>query len=62
MLDGTRDRAAVLSAIRGLVASDEFTIYDGDEPIRDVAMTDALLAAELDPCLQRLAGLALLAS
>ena len=59
-LDGTRDRTSVLEALRGLVAADDFTIYDGDQPIRDQAKTDAILAAELEPTLQKLAKLALL--
>jgi methyltransferase-like protein len=59
-LDGTRDRSAVLEAMRGLVVADELTIHEGDEPIRDPARIDEILAAELEPSLGRLAGLALL--
>jgi methyltransferase-like protein/2-polyprenyl-3-methyl-5-hydroxy-6-metoxy-1,4-benzoquinol methylase len=59
-LDGTRDRSSVLEVIRGLVAADELTIRDGDQPIRDPAMIDEILTAELEPSLRRLAGLALL--
>jgi methyltransferase-like protein len=61
-LDGTRDRPALLEAIRGHVAADELTIYDGENPIRDPAKIDEILAGELEPSLQRLAGLALLVS
>ena len=59
-LDGTRDRPALLDAIGGMVASDELTISGEDGPICDPAKIDEILAAELGPCLQRLAGLALL--
>jgi methyltransferase-like protein len=59
-LDGTRDRPALLETIRGLVASDELSISGEDGPIRDPAMIDEILTAEIEPCLQRLAGLALL--
>jgi methyltransferase-like protein len=59
-LDGTRDRTAVLEAIRGQVTADEFTIYHEDQPIRDPAQIDELLAATVEPSLRRLAGLALL--
>ncbi len=59
-LDGSRDRSSLLEAMQGLVARDELTIYDGDRPIREPAKSDEILAAELEPSLQRLAGLALL--
>ncbi len=59
-LDGTRDRSSVLEAIRGLVAADELTLHNGDQAIRDPARIDEILAAELEPSLRRLAGLALL--
>jgi methyltransferase-like protein len=59
-LDGSRDRSSVLEALRGLVDRDELTIYDGDRPIREPAKIDEILAAELEPSLRRLAGLALL--
>jgi methyltransferase-like protein/2-polyprenyl-3-methyl-5-hydroxy-6-metoxy-1,4-benzoquinol methylase len=59
-LDGTRDRSAVLEAMRGLVAADEFTLYQEDQPVRDPAQLDELLAAAVEPGLRRLAGLALL--
>jgi hypothetical protein len=59
-LDGTRDRSAVFEVIRGLVATDEITIHEGDQPIRDPAKINEILAAELEPSLYRLANLALL--
>jgi uncharacterized linocin/CFP29 family protein len=59
-LDGTHDRSSVLEAIKSLVASDDFTIYEGDQPIRDLAKIDEILSAELEPSLRRLASLALL--
>lgn len=62
LLDGSRDRQAVLEALRGLVARDELTISDGEQPIRDPAKINEILAAELEPSLRRLAGLALLAA
>jgi hypothetical protein len=59
-LDGTRDRSSVLEAIRALVAADELTLHNGDQAIRDPAKINEILAAELEPSLRRLAGLALL--
>ena len=60
LLDGRRDRAALLEALDALVASGEFTVHAGDEPVNDPAQIREALAAELEPCLGRLAGLALL--
>jgi methyltransferase-like protein/SAM-dependent methyltransferase len=59
-LDGTRDRAEVLAAIRRSIDAGDFTIYDGERPIDDPAVIDAILAEQLEPRLQKLAGLALL--
>jgi methyltransferase-like protein/2-polyprenyl-3-methyl-5-hydroxy-6-metoxy-1,4-benzoquinol methylase len=60
LLDGSRDRPALLEAMAALIASGEFTIYHGDEPVRDDAVIREFLAAELGPCLERLAAMALL--
>lgn len=62
MLDGTLDRAAILDRLSALVESDEFSIYEGDAPIRDLARVKTMIADELEPCLHRLAGFALLAA
>ena len=59
-LDGARDRSSILAALAELVASGEFTVLDGDQPVHDPATIDAILAAELEPSLERLARLALL--
>src|SRR5262249_53144704 len=59
-LDGTRDRCSVLETVRRLIAADELTMHEGDQPIRDPARIDEILAAELEPSLCRLADLALL--
>ena len=53
-------QAEELEAMRGLVAADEFTLYQEDQPVRDPAQLDELLAAAVEPGLRRLAGLALL--
>jgi hypothetical protein len=42
------------------LAADELTVHNGDQAIRDPARIDEILAAELEPSLRRLAGLALL--
>ncbi|MHC5538773.1 methyltransferase regulatory domain-containing protein, partial [Singulisphaera rosea] len=59
-LDGTNDHAAILRSLMELAASEEFTIYEGDAPIRDLARIEAMFGAEIEPCLSRLANLALL--
>ncbi len=59
-LDGTRDRQALLDQVAALVESDEFSIQQNDEPIRDPGRIREILSAELGPCLARLAGSALL--
>lgn len=59
-LDGTNDHAAILRTLMDLAGSEGFTIYEGDEPIRDLARIEAMLGAEIGPCLSRLANLALL--
>lgn len=60
LLDGRRDRPALLDALGALVASGEFTVHGGDGPVLDPALIRQVLASELEPCLGRLAGMALL--
>lgn len=60
-LDGTRDRSGVLERLLRSVEADEFTLYEGDEPVRDIPRIASMFTEELGPCLERLARLALLA-
>ena len=60
LLDGTRDRAALLDAMADQVASGAFAVVHGDEPVSDAAVIREVLAAELEPCLSRLAAMAML--
>lgn len=59
-LDGTHDRAAVVDALVDLVESDEFSIQEGNEVLTDPARVREMLGSALEPCLTRLANLALL--
>lgn len=59
-LDGSKDGPAILGSLMNLAEADEFTIYEGDQPIRDLARIEAMMAAELENALRRLAGFALL--
>jgi SAM-dependent methyltransferase/methyltransferase-like protein len=60
LLDGTRDRAALLDALADLAASDVLTIRREGRPLRDAAEARELLGGSLGPCLRRLARAALL--
>jgi methyltransferase-like protein/SAM-dependent methyltransferase len=59
-LDGTQDRAAVLDSLAEAVRAGELTIEQEDGPVRDVARARELMAAALEPTLERLARFALL--
>jgi len=62
LLDGTRDRDALLEELRPLVKSGEATLLKEGKPVTDVTEALKILADELDPHLERLARLALLAA
>jgi methyltransferase-like protein/SAM-dependent methyltransferase len=61
-LDGTRHRTGLLDALERLIADDEFTIYQGDEPIRDTVKVREILADGLEVHLRGLARQGLLVS
>jgi methyltransferase-like protein len=61
-LDGSNDRTAILATLTGLVASGEFSIYEGDHPIEDRDRIGWILGGEIGPCLERMAARALLTS
>ncbi len=60
LLDGTRDRAALLAALKPLVASGELDARQDDQVITDPQKNLELLAASLDDKLEGLARSALL--
>jgi methyltransferase-like protein/2-polyprenyl-3-methyl-5-hydroxy-6-metoxy-1,4-benzoquinol methylase len=60
LLDGKNDETAILEALARLVESGDFTLYRGEEPLVDLDLVRSILRNELDPCLHRLADLALL--
>jgi methyltransferase-like protein len=60
LLDGTRDRAAVLAALEDLAASGVLQLERDNRPVHDRAELRALLAGALEPSLRRLAAEALL--
>lgn len=60
-LDGQRDQAGIIKALMGLVESGDFTLYQAENPIENLAEVEAIFQAEVAPCLERLAELALLA-
>jgi methyltransferase-like protein/SAM-dependent methyltransferase len=60
LLDGTRDRAALLAKLAELVAGGEFDLHQDNQPVRDPQLIRQMLDRGLDPCLDRLARSALL--
>jgi SAM-dependent methyltransferase/methyltransferase-like protein len=61
LLDGSRDRAALLAALAELAADGRLTLTRGGAPVREPAAVAALLAELLEPSLDWLARQALLA-
>jgi hypothetical protein len=60
LLDGTRDRAALLDALLQGVREGELNISRGEQPVTEVAEVRDILGAFIDECLPRLARWALL--
>jgi methyltransferase-like protein len=60
LLDGTRDRAAIVELLMRWVAAGNLAIDRAGEPLRDPAEVRAFLVDALEPSLRRLAGHALL--
>jgi len=60
LLDGTRDRPALLEVLVQRSRDDDFTIYQGEEPVRDPEALRTALGAMLDPALDYFARNALL--
>jgi methyltransferase-like protein len=60
LLDGSRDRAALLAVLQGELARGALTVRQGDEVVQDVEQAGQILAQELDARLERLANAALL--
>jgi methyltransferase-like protein/SAM-dependent methyltransferase len=60
LLDGSRDRAALLDGLADLVARDVLVIQRNGGPLREARQVRAVLAEALEPSLHRLAGSALL--
>jgi methyltransferase-like protein len=60
LLDGTRDRAALLADLTPLVTSGAAPLIVNGQPVTDPAQVSALLASGLEPNLGRLGRLALL--
>lgn len=60
LLDGTRDRTALLDALAERVAADDVTIYQNGEPVRDPATLRLALGDMLDAALRNLARNSLL--
>lgn len=59
-LDGSLDRAALATELVGMAGSGAFTIYDGEEAIRDLATIRQAIHDRLDAALSRFAHLAVL--
>jgi methyltransferase-like protein len=59
-LDGSRDRAALVDMLAGLVANNELVLDPGEGPLQEPAQLRARLGELLDVCLRQLAGHALL--
>jgi methyltransferase-like protein len=59
-LDGSRDRAALLDALAGLVAEGVIEVQQDDKPVKDVKQARGVLAEALDSKLCQLARAALL--
>jgi methyltransferase-like protein len=60
LLDGTRDRAAIVEQLMRCVADGTFAIGRADQPLHDPTQVRAILTEALEPCLRRLARHALL--
>jgi hypothetical protein len=60
LLDGSRDRPALLRALTGIVSEGRLGVAVGDRPSTDPAEIEAALAAGLEPSLNWLARAALL--
>lgn len=60
LLDGTRDRDALLRDLMPYASDEDVTFYKGEEPIRDPEQIREALAAMLDAALRNLARNALL--
>jgi methyltransferase-like protein/2-polyprenyl-3-methyl-5-hydroxy-6-metoxy-1,4-benzoquinol methylase len=60
LLDGTRDRPAIVDGLAAWVADGTLTVRDGERPIDDPALVREVLAGALEPSLLRLASQALL--
>jgi methyltransferase-like protein len=60
LLDGTRDRAALLREMQSRIASGELAAEAGDQPVKDVAQAQKILADGLEDNLRKVARMALL--
>jgi SAM-dependent methyltransferase len=60
LLDGTRDRTAIVSGLADWVADGTFEVRKGDRPLDDPALVRSVLDEALEPALRRLAGQALI--
>ena len=60
LLDGTRDRPALVARLTEWVADGAFSVSEGEDPVEDPARVRAILTEALGPSLLRLAGQALL--
>jgi methyltransferase-like protein/SAM-dependent methyltransferase len=60
LLDGSRDRAALIEALVKLVLDDVLTITHEGQPVRDPSLVRQAVGGALEPCLRRLLGCALL--
>jgi hypothetical protein len=60
LLDGSRDRNALVAALTELVGQGVFQIRHEGQPVRDRAVVQQILTASLQPSLRRLARSALL--
>jgi methyltransferase-like protein len=60
LLDGTRDRAALRQALAGSVLKGDIELRQGGQAVTEPEAVRAMIAAELDGSLERLAKSALL--
>jgi methyltransferase-like protein len=60
LLDGSRDRAALVEALVKLALDDVLTITHEGQPVRDPNLVRQAVSGALEPCLRRLVGCALL--
>ena len=60
LLDGSRDRPALLRDLTRIAVDGRLVVADGDRPLSDAAEIEAVLAAGLEPALTWLARAALL--